>query len=363
MMDFDRLIQRAIDIQSIPAPTFHEEARRAYMQNEFKQAGLLDIEVDSVGNLLGRVPGSSKPALIISAHLDSVFPEHTPLEIQHTDNRIVGPGIGDNAISLAVLLELAIDLTSTQLAADVWLVANVGEEGLGNLLGMKEIARRFGDEVSAYIVLEGMSLGQIYNAGLPVRRYRLTVKTEGGHAWNHAGRTSAIHELMAVGSQVTKLPLPQQIRTSLNIGQIDGGISVNSIASRASLVMDLRSEGEATLEKLEQEVMKCIKDHPWGEARYEVEQIGQRPGGKLAEGHPLLSIAIDAVRSVGECNVEIRSGSTDANVPLSMGFPAICLGLTYGGGAHSLQEYIELEPIVRGYQALVQLIQDVLELD
>ncbi len=362
-MDFNRLIQRAIDIQSIPAPTFHEDARRVYMQNEFIQAGLLDIEVDSVGNLLGRVPGSSKPALIISAHLDSVFPEQTPLEIQHLGNRIIGPGIGDNAISLAVLLELAIDLPSVQPAADVWLVANVGEEGLGNLIGMKEVARRFGDEVTAYIVLEGMSLGQIYNAGLPVRRYRLTVKTEGGHAWNHAGRTSAIHELVAVGSQLAKLPLPQQIRTSFNMGQIDGGISINSIASRASLEMDLRSEGEATLEELEQEVMKCIEGHPWGDARYEIEQIGRRPGGKLAEGHPLLSIAIDAVRSVGEAKIKIQSGSTDANIPLSMGFPAICLGLTYGGDAHSLQEYIDLEPVVRGYRALVKLIHDTLELE
>ena len=362
-MDFDRLIQRAIDIQSIPAPTFHEDARRVYMHNEFIQAGLLDVEVDAVGNLLGRVPGNSKSALIISAHLDSVFPEQTPLEIQHLGNRIIGPGIGDNAISLAVLLELAIDLPSIQPVADVWLVANVGEEGLGNLIGMKEVVHRFGNEVSAYIILEGMSLGQVYNAGLPVRRYRLTVKTEGGHAWNHTGRTSAIHELVTVGSQLAKLPLPREIRTSLNIGQIDGGISVNSIAPRASLEMDLRSESEATLMELEREVMKCIEGHPWGDARYEIEQIGQRPGGKLAEDHPLLSIAIDAVRSVGEAKVEIRCGSTDANIPLSMGLPAICLGLTYGGGAHSLQEYIELEPILRGYQALVKLIQDAIELE
>lgn len=361
-MDLNRLIERAIAIQSIPAPTFYEATRRKYIQSEFEQAGLIDIEVDSVGNLLGRVPGKNKPPLIISAHLDSVFPKHTPLEIQNLGNRIIGPGIGDNAISLAILVELAIDLPKSHPAADVWLIANVGEEGLGDLIGMKEIVNRFGDQVTSYIVLEGMKLGQIYNAGLPVRRYRLTCKAEGGHAWNHAGRTSAIHELLAVGSQLVDLPLPQERRSSLNIGKIEGGISVNSIASRAHFEIDLRSEDEATLECLYQEAINCIEGHQMEDAEFEFEQIGLRPGGKLTENHPILSIAIDAVRAAGESKIEIRTGSTDANIPLSLGYPAICIGLTYGGGAHSMQEYIELEPIARGYQALTELIQNSLEL-
>ena len=362
-MDFNRLIERAIAIQSIPAPTFHEADRRSYIQHEFKQARLLDIEIDSAGNLLGRVPGKDKPPLIITAHLDSVFPEDTPLEIQHLGDRIIGPGIGDNAISLAVLVELALDLLRTKPAADIWLIANVGEEGLGNLIGMKEIAKRFGKRVTAYIVLEGMRLGQIYNAGLPVRRYRLTIKTEGGHAWNHAGRMSAIHELLAVGSKLVKLQLPKQIRTSFNIGKIGGGISINSIASRAHLEIDIRSEDEATLENLKDEVVKCIEDHPFYDADFDLEQIGLRPGGILAEDHPLLSTAVDAVRGVGETKIEIRTGSTDANIPFSKGYPAICMGLTYGGGAHSMQEYIELEPIKRGYRALMALIHNSLELE
>jgi tripeptide aminopeptidase len=169
--------------------------------------------------------------------------------------------------------------------------------------------------------------------------------------------------LLAVGSELVQIPIPREIRTSLNIGQINGGISINSIASRASFEMDLRSEREATLEDLEQKVMECIERHPWGDAEHEIEQIGSRPGGKLANGHPLLSTAIDAVREIGEAKIEIRSGSTDANIPLSKGFPAICLGLTHGGGAHSMQEYIELEPITRGYRALLALIQGVLDIE
>ena len=362
-MDFDRLIQRTIAIQSIPAPTFHESARRAYMQSEFEKAGLHDIEVDSAGNLLGRAPGEGKSPLIVSAHLDSVFPEDTPLKIRHLGDRIIGPGIGDNAISLATLVELAIDLSATRPAADVWLAANVGEEGLGNLIGMREIVKRFGDRVKAYIVLEGMALGQVYNAGLPVRRYRVTVTSQGGHAWIHAGRTSAIHVLLNLGSRLLQLPLPRQVRSTLNIGRIEGGISVNSIAPHAHMDIDLRSEAEATLNDLEREVIECIEGYDAGDARIEIEQIGSRPGGSLAGGHPLLSIAIDAIRSVGETNIEISTGSTDANIPLSLGFPAICIGLTRGGGAHTMQEFIELEPVERGYQALMTLIQKALDLD
>jgi tripeptide aminopeptidase len=362
-MDFDRLIQRTIAIQSIPAPTFHESARRAYLQSEFEKAGLLDIEIDPVGNLLGRVPGEGKSPLVVSAHLDSVFPEDTRLKTRHLGDRIIGPGIGDNAISLATLVELAIDLPATRPAADVWLAANVGEEGLGNLIGMQEIVKRFGDRVTAYIVLEGMALGQVYNAGLPVRRYRVTVTSHGGHAWIHAGRTSAIHVLLDLGSQLTRLPLPQHDRSTLNIGRIEGGISVNSIAPRAHLDIDLRSESEAALNDLERDVIACIEGHETRDARIEIEQIGSRPGGSLADDHPLLSIAIEAIRSVGESRIEISTGSTDANIPLSLGFPAICLGLTRGGGAHTMQEFIELEPIERGYQALMTLIQKALHLD
>ncbi len=362
-MDFDRLIQQTIAIQSIPAPTFHEAARRAYMQSEFEKAGLLDVEVDSVGNLLGRVPGRDKPPLIISAHLDSVFPESTSLKSQHLGDRIVGPGIGDNAISLATLVELAIDLSDTRPAADVWLAANVCEEGLGNLIGMQEIVNRFGNGVTAYIVLEGMALGQVYNAGLPVRRYRLTVTSQGGHAWIHAGRTSAIHTLLDIGSRLVQLPLPQDVRSSLNIGKIEGGISVNSIAPHAYLDIDLRSEREATLMDLEREMLARIEGYKLEDAEIAIEQIGSRPGGSLAENHPLLAKAIDAIRSVGESQIEISTGSTDANFPLSLGFPAICIGLTHGGGAHTIREFIELEPIERGYQALMNLIHNVLELD
>jgi tripeptide aminopeptidase len=362
-MDFDRLIQRTIAIQSIPAPTFHEDARRTYMRSEFEKAGLLDIEIDPAGNLLGRVPGENKPPLIVSAHLDSVFPEHTPLKTRHLGDRIIGPGIGDNALSLATLVELAIDLSDTRPAGNIWLAANVGEEGLGNLIGMQEIVKRFSDRVTAYIVLEGMALGQIYNAGLPVRRYRVTVKSQGGHAWIHSGRTSAIHILLELGSRLAQHPLPQHVRSTLNIGRIEGGISVNSIAPRAHLDIDLRSESEAVLKDFEREVIECVEEQEPREAQIEIEQIGSRPGGSLAKDHPLLSIAIDAIRSVGESKIEISTGSTDANFPLSLGFPAICIGLTHGGGAHTMQEFIELEPIERGYQALMTLIQNALDLN
>jgi acetylornithine deacetylase/succinyl-diaminopimelate desuccinylase-like protein len=225
---------------------------------------------------------------------------------------------------------------------------------------MYEVVKRFEDHPTAYIVVEGMALGHIYHRGLPVRRYEITTKTEGGHAWIHAGRPSAIHVLIAVGADLMSLSLPSLPRTSLNIGRIDGGTSINSIANRASMKIDLRSEEIDSLLNLESQVTELVNSHRDKQTEIHMTLIGERPGGGLPERHPLVQAAIHALKECGEKVIHLKSGSTDASVPLSLGLPAICIGITRGGNAHSPSEYIEIEPISRGYNALLSTIRSVI---
>ena len=358
-MDLERLIDRTLAIQAIPAPTFEERRRALFLQHEFEEAKLENVELDRIGNVLGRIQGGSKLPLIISAHLDTVFPNETPLDSKRTEDRLSGPGIGDNAIGLATLVELAYDFSMSPPSGDIWLVANVGEEGLGNLRGMYKIVERFGDHPAAYLVLEGMALGHIYHRGLPIRRYEITTTTEGGHSWIHAGRPSAIHTLIALGTKLTTLSLPTNPRTSLNIGRIEGGTSINTIANRASMEIDLRSEGIAKLLSLEAQIMDLVDTYRNELIKTEIKLIGKRPGGELSDRHPLVEIAIQALKDCGENKINLERGSTDASVPISLGLPAICIGITRGDNAHSLREYIEIEPISRGYNALMATIKNV----
>jgi len=347
-MDLDRLITRAIEIQSIPAPTFNESKRALYLKKAFENASLKKIELDTIGNLYGLIPGSGNRPIIVSAHLDTVFPEDTPLDSRRDGNRIFGPGIGDNSIALATLVELALDLSSEKLEHDIWLVANVCEEGLGNIRGMREVVNRFQDQPLAYIVLEGMALGNIYHKGLRVKRYRITVETAGGHSWAHAGRPSAIHTLFKLGSEIIDIDLPVDQRTTLNVGVIAGGTSINTIANQASLELDLRSEGDA---------QDLCHDYHRDEIKVKISMIGERPGGSLPDDHPLIKAACSALKSAGIRDCRLEVGSTDANAPLSKGYPAICIGLTRGDGAHTPHEYIEIPPLERGYTALTNLIR------
>jgi tripeptide aminopeptidase len=356
-MDLERLIERVIAIQSIPAPTFSEGARAAWIHKEFSKLDLTAPEQDPIGNIYFHLPGGDKPPIIISAHLDTVFPMETSLDFQRTLDTVRGPGIGDNSLSLGILLELAEELSTVDLPGDIWLVANVGEEGLGNLIGMRQVVSRFGSQVTAYIILEGMSLGHIYHKGLSVRRFRIRVEGPGGHSWIHNTRPSAIHTLIRIGEALLNIELATSPKTTLNIGLFHGGTTINSIASQAYLDLDLRSETEHALDELTHQVMDILTPYEKEVITVKMQGIGERPGGSLPTDHPLLKAAKRALESVGEKDIHFEVGSTDANVPLSMGLPAICIGLTRGGGAHSLDEFIEIPPIKKGYQSLIHLIR------
>ena len=267
-----RVLECAIKIQQIPAPPFGEAQRSAFIQAQFQAEGLLDVSSDELGNVYGRIAAEGQPGtkgvpsrsrsqtgaaapLVISAHLDTVFPLQTDLSVRRQSERIYGPGIGDNSLGVAGLFGLLWALRSQPEQkecpiGDIWLVANVGEEGLGDLRGMRGVVRRFGAQPLAYIILEGMAFGQVYHRALGVQRYRITVQTVGGHSWVDYGRPSAIHELAALVTRLTALPLPTQPRTTLNVGLISGGSGINVIAAQASLELDLRSEGSRALQDL-----------------------------------------------------------------------------------------------------------------
>lgn len=361
----NRIIDLAVQIQQIPAPTFYESKRAEFVRNLFLEEGLADVSVDAVGNVYGRLPagerssGISRP-LIVSAHLDTVFPISTDLRMKREPGKIHGPGIGDNSLGVAALLGLLWTLRERKIepAGEIWFVANTCEEGLGDLRGMKAVVERFGGEVQAYLVLEGLALGHVYHRAVGVKRYRITARTSGGHSWSDYGKPSAIHELAKLVVQLSVIELPAQPRTTMNVGKISGGTSVNVIASEAAMDLDLRSEGQETLAELVSMVEKLIHNANRNEVRLEAEVIGHRPAGQISPVHPLVRLAEQGLHELG-MNPVLTSGSTDANIPLSKGYPAVVLGISTGGSAHTVHEYINTGPVALGLEQLLKFVERV----
>lgn len=358
----ERLIEMAIAIQQIPAPTFAEGERAAFVREKFIEGGLSDVSADELKNVFARLPGkdSTLAPLVVSAHLDTVFPADTDLRVTRENGRIYAPGIGDNSIGVASLFGLVWSLRGRglQLPGDVWLVANTGEEGLGDLRGMKAVVERFGSSPRAYLILEGMAFGHVYHRAIGVHRYRVTVTTAGGHAWSDYGKPSAVHELTSLAAQIAALDLPIHPRTTLNVGRIEGGTGVNVLAARASLDLDMRSEDSSVLESLVARVDELIASANRPGVSVEAEVIGQRPAGQIPANHPLAQLALQSCREQGvESN--LIGGSTDANVPLSKGYPSVVMGITTGGGAHTLREFVNVEPIEAGMESVARMVERV----
>ncbi|RCK77049.1 MAG: Acetylornithine deacetylase [Anaerolineae bacterium] len=354
----ERILNFAIQIQRIAAPTFYEEQRARFVLERFRDERVEAVFTDAVGNVYACRPGQDKGLpLVITAHLDTVFQaEHNQAAVWK-GNRIYGPGIGDNALGIAALFGVlwALEEVSLSSATDLWLVATVCEEGLGNLRGMRAVVERFGRRVKAYLVLEGMALGHVYHRALGVRRYRLKVETAGGHSWVNFGRPSAIHHLARLIAALDSIPIPTSPRTSLNVGVISGGISVNTIAPLATAELDLRSEDTTCLVQLAQQILQLVQQSQQEGVHFSAELIGERPAGNLAENHPLVRLAIECLEQVGVKAIP-NIGSTDANIPLSLGYPAVGIGLTYGEGAHTIHESIYTPPLRQGMMQLIYLI-------
>jgi acetylornithine deacetylase/succinyl-diaminopimelate desuccinylase-like protein len=363
----DPLVERVLDlacaIQQIPAPTFAEAERAAFVRDQFTTQGLAHVDLDDLGNVYARRPGrGSAPPVLVTAHTDTVFPAGTPLTLQRTPERISGPGIGDNSLGVAGLFGVLWALGSDSLPGDLYLVANVGEEGLGDLRGMRRAMDRLGNQACATVVLEGMALGHIYHSAIGVRRYRFTARAEGGHSWLHFGRPSAIHSLIRLGAKITDLVVPLSPRTTFNIGTIQGGTSVNTIAREATFDLDLRSEAPALLEALVTRVEDLVSACHTPEVKLEALVIGDRPPGAIPREHPLVQLAARALEEAGVGGYTFETGSTDANVPLSRGLPCVCLGLTRGANSHRPDEYIETRDVDKGLASVVSVVRGAYEL-
>lgn len=360
----EELVQSAIEIQQIAAPTDAEGERAAWVQQQLRALSLSDVVQDELCNVYARLPGSGKgPALLISAHTDTVFPAGTDLTLRRDDahHRLLAPGLGDNSLGVATLLLLARMLGGLALPVDVWFVANSGEEGLGDLRGMRAVFDRLDKKIGAAIVLEGMGLGRIVHQALGSRRYRITVDAPGGHSWSAFGAPSAVHTLVQLAERLTRIEVPAHPRTTWNIGRIGGGTSINTIAEHASLELDLRSEQGAALQTLIGQVQGVVSRYQSSAWRHKgvnvtLEQIGDRPTGDIPASHPLVRAAERALLAAG---VAVESGdsmsSTDANIPLNRSVPAVCVGVTRGGNAHRLDEWISTLEITQGIQHLLLL--------
>lgn len=352
------VIDQAIAIQQIPAPTFSEQERASYIASQFADLHLNNIEIDTVYNVYGMMPGKNRrvPGLLISAHTDTVFAHDTDLKT-HTHNHLIyGPGLGDNSIGVAGMLGLAHFLRKQRVRpdCDIWFVANSREEGLGDLGGMKAAFEQLKQHVALIINLEGMAFGHVYHAGIAVRRLHITAHGQGGHSWLNFGRLSAVHGILELGAKILAIRPTSNPRTTYNIGMIDGGQSINSIATEASLWLDMRSEQSATLARLEQDVRALTEASSSSDLSFSIEVVGDRPAGSIGLDHPLVQGAMAALAQVG-IQGTLENGSTDANVPLAAGYPAVTVGITRGGNAHRLDEYIETAPIALGLRQLVVL--------
>jgi tripeptide aminopeptidase len=352
------VIQQAMAIQQIPAPTFDERARASYVAGQFAALGLTNIETDDVFNVYGLLPGGNRTArgVMLSAHTDTIFAQDTDLKTRAADALIYGAGLGDNSIGVAGLLGLAWTLQQEELKpeCDLWFVATTREEGLGDLGGMKAAFARLKSRVACVVNLEGLAFGHIYHAGIAVRRLRIAATTQGGHSWLHFGRTSAVHAILQLGARITTIHPPQAPRTTYNIGMIEGGQAINAIATSAELWLDMRSEQPSALDSLEAKVRTLINTTTAPDLKFTVEVVGDRPAGRITPDNPLVQGALAALERLSVRGT-LENGSTDANVPLAQGCPAVTIGITRGGNAHRLDEYIETAPVQLGMRQLITL--------
>ncbi len=357
----ESVFQQALTIQAIPAPTFAESSRAAYFHAQFQQAGLQDVSTDERFNVYGCLAAPEgtavSPAVMVVAHLDTVFPMDTDLTVRHDGDFVYGPGLGDNSMGAAALLGLIDGLKrlGQTRQRNVWFVATSREEGLGDLGGMRLAFTTLKEKIGAVVNIEGMALGHVYHEGIAVRRLHITAQAEGGHSWAHYGRQSAVHGLLQVGAKITQLSPPDKPRTTYNIGVIEGGQSVNTIASNAGMWVDLRSESSAQLHAFEAQVRQQVQGCAVDDLTFAIDVVGDRPSGGIAIHHPLVEMAMLALEAVGTRGT-LATGSTDGNISLAAGCPTVTLGVTRGGNAHRLDEFIERSPIVDGMRQLLLML-------
>jgi acetylornithine deacetylase/succinyl-diaminopimelate desuccinylase-like protein len=343
-----------VKLTEIPAPSFQEEKRAEAVKGILAAEGLT-IHTDKIGNVIGELPGSNeREVVLLTAHLDTVFPSGTEIKVRREGDRLVAPGISDNGTGLAGLLAVARAVQAAKIRPrrTILFAANVGEEGEGNLRGMRALIDAYRTKLRAVIVLDGSGTDHVTIKALASRRLEVVITGPGGHSWSDFGMPNPINALVRASVRFINTKVPATPRTTFNLGQIEGGTSVNSIPYEAKLKVDLRSENEDEIVRLESSLRDCVaagvkdeidnaRERSRGKLDWKINQIGSRPGGELPADSSLLAALRAADEYVGNQS-RVERSSTDANIPLSLGIEAIALGAGgNGGGAHSLQEWYE----------------------
>lgn len=339
-------------ITGIPAPSLDEGERAAHLERRLRDVGVTDVSRDEAGNVIGRLPGVGRgPTVALAAHLDTVFPRHVDLAIREAEGRLLAPGIGDNSRGLGALIAVAESLTRLRLrtAGDILLIGTVGEEGLGDLKGVRALFRD-PRRIDAFVAIDGAGSGNITASAVGSRRLEVTFDGPGGHSFADFGRPSANGALGRAVAQIYDLRLAPDARTTFNVGVVTGGTAVNAIAAQARMQIDLRSATAADLGALERQVRAIVtaaaqaENRRWASTQIEatIRTVGDRPPGANPAGAPIVEAAREAVRLLTGREAVLTSESTDANIPMSLGIPAIAVeGGGAGGSLHSTDEWFD----------------------
>jgi len=382
--DYDRYVAEGIKLTEIPAPPFQEEMRAKAYEQMLKDAGLTNVHIDAEGNAMGLRKGTKPDGkfVIITAHLDTVFPMETDVKVKRQGTRLNAPGIGDDTFSLAAILSFvrAMNAAGIKHRDDVIFMGNVGEEGPGDLRGVRYLFTKspeFKDKIKTFISIEGGSFGGITTGGVGSRRYRITFSGPGGHSYGAFGLVNPMYALGAAAAEMSQIEVPEKPKTTFNIGVIGGGTSVNSIPLNVWMDIDMRSEAPEELNKVEEKVMNIVKEATKrenfarstkeGEIKIDIKKIGDRPAGTIAQSAEIVQIATAAVEAHG-LKPNYGYGSTDSNIPFSLGIPAITIGKNgpaSGGRGHSLDEWIDVakEPMVKGMTGAFSLLMAVVGME
>jgi acetylornithine deacetylase/succinyl-diaminopimelate desuccinylase-like protein len=354
--DYDRFVRELIALTEIPAPPFKEAARAKAYLTMLRDSGLADVEMDAEGNVMGVRRGSGGgPMLAVVAHLDTVFPEGTSVAVKREGTRLMAPGVGDNTRGAALLLAVvrAMNAAKIQTASDILFVGNVGEEGEGDLRGVKYLLQKgkYKDRIKQFVAIDGGEQDTITRGGVGSRRYRVVFKGPGGHSYGAFGLVNPAFAMGNAIAKVSRLQVPSSPKTTFNVGVVGGGTSVNSIPAEVQMVVDMRSVSCAELKKLEDAFLALVREAAAeenaarstreGKVTVDPRLIGDRPCGETAVDAPIVQTAAAAVKAFG-LRPAYGISSTDSNVPMNLGIPAITIGRGAGGRSHSPDEWTDV---------------------
>lgn len=347
----ERTLKDQIELTEIPAPPFKESVRAAEYLKRLKALGLADARIDAEGNVIAVRKGTGRgPVLVVSAHLDTVFPEGTDVKVKVKDNRYSAPGIYDDGRGLASLLTVvrALNQANIRTVGDIVFVGTVGEEELGDLRGVKAFFRD-NRNVDGFISFDGIDISRIVNQATGSRRYRIIYTGPGGHSFSAFGLPSATHALGRAIAKISEVRTPDSPKTTFTVGTLKGGTSVNAIAAEAELGLDMRSNSAEELKKLEERMLQLAREAAaeenarWNQKdviKVEFKLVGDRPAGAGSIDSPMVHAARKGIAAVGGEVKSIMASSTDSNLPISLGIPAVTLGSGgIGGGSHGPGEW------------------------